>query len=349
VTNGAYYQQYSFSFVEPWLGGRKPNNLSTSIYWSRQTNGVSGKNNPLRQELDIFGVTVGLGKRLTIPDDYFILRYGAGYQNYELDNWTSLFTFSNGTSKVITLNGSLSRNSIDAPFFARSGSDVTFSVKFTPPWTAMGVGPVARAQEADGDPPSMLTDAEKYAYPEFAKFKFTTQWFTRLTRAPKSGYEAVLMLRAGFGFLSKYKQTIAYSPFERFYMGGVPLSGFSLDGREIIYLRGYEDFSISNANGPAGDLFISKYATEVRFPISLNPSATIYALGFFEAGNSWNSIKRFDPFRVYKSAGVGLRLFLPMFGPMGLDYGWRLDDVPTFPGMNKGQFHFTIGIDLGEL
>lgn len=343
VTNGAFYQQYSMSFVEPWLGGRKANNFSVSTYYSRQTNGVTNKENPLRQVLNIYGATVGLGKRLQIPDDYFIWRVSLGYQLYDLNNWNQLFTFNNGESNVLSLTNSISRNSVDAPFFPRSGTDFTLSVKLTPPWSRWGLVPLGEGQTYDD-----LSDAELYKWVEFHKWKFTTQWYTRVTRS-KTGHELVLMARAGFGFLGHYNDEIGDSPFERFYMGGVPLSGFSLDGREIIYLRGYEDFTISNANGPAGDLFIAKYSTELRFPISLNPQATIYMLGFLEAGNSWSNIDRFDPFRVYRSAGVGLRLFLPMFGPMGLDYGWRLDDVPVYPRMASGQFHFTIGIDLGEL
>lgn len=339
VTNGSYYQQYSLSFVEPWLGGRKPNSLSVSAYLSKQTNGITDKEDPTRQVLRIFGSTIGFGKRLQVPDDYFIWRISLGYQLYDLNNWQSLFNFSDGQSNVISLTTSISRNSVDAPFFARSGSDITLSVKATPPYS--------RIFFRDRDYTD-LSDADRYQWAEFHKWKFTTQWYQRLTRS-KTGHELVLMARAGFGFLGRYDRRVGDSPFERFYLGGVPLSGFALDGREIIYLRGYEDYTISNSNGSGGDLFITKYATELRFPISLNPQATIYALGFLEAANSWNTIDRYDPFRLYRSAGLGLRLFLPMFGPMGLDYGWRLDDVPAYPNMAKGQFHFTIGIDLGEL
>lgn len=343
VTNGAFYSQYGITFIEPWLGGRKPNNLSFSLSSSRQTNGITERENPLRQVLDVRGVTVGYGKRLQIPDDYFIWRVSLGYQNYKLDNWRSLFSFSDGQSNVLTLTTSISRNSLDGFFWYKGGSEITLSVKATPPVSGINISWFGKSYDYDN-----LTDAQRYQWAEFHKWKFTTQWFNRLTRS-KTGHELVLMTRAGFGFLGRYNRRIGDSPFERFYMGGVPLSGFALDGREIIYLRGYEDFAIGDANGNSGDLFIAKYATELRFPVSLNPQATIYALAFAEAGNSWNSVRRFDPFRLYKSAGVGLRLFLPMFGPMGLDYGWRLDDVPAYPNMAKGQFHFTIGIDLGEL
>jgi outer membrane protein insertion porin family len=345
-TNGVFFQSYSMSFVEPWLGGRKPNALSFSVYHSVQTNGENkyinssiGKiENPLRQSLLITGASVGLGKRLTWPDDYFILRQTLGYQLYNLDNYSSgavIFAFTNGSSNVLTYEVRLSRNSIDQPFFARSGSDVTLSMKATPPWSLMN-------PQRDYE---NLLPQDRYEWAEFYKTKLTMQWFNKLTGS-KTGHNLVLMTRAGFGYLGRYNNAVGNSPFERFYLGGAALTGFQLDGREIVGLRGYDDFSLSP---PTGNFVVSKYTAELRFPVSLNPSATIYTLGFIEAGNTWNSIENFDPFKLYRSAGFGLRLFLPMFGPMGLDYGWRLDNVPNLPRMAKSQFHFTIGIDLGEL
>ena len=342
-TNGRYYQSYSLSFVEPWLGGHKPNALSLSVYHSVQTNGENkyvnteeGRvANPLRQSLLISGGSVGLGKRLNWPDDYFILRQTISYQIYDLRNWNSLFSFSNGTSNVLAYQVQLSRNSVDQPFFARSGSDITLSLKATPPFSAFN---------PDKDYAN-LPASERYRWAEFHKWKFTTQWFTRVTRS-KSGHDLVLMARAGFGYLGHYTDRIGDSPFERFYLGGSALTGYQLDGREIVGLRGYDDLSLAPSTG---NFIINKYSTELRFPLSLNPSATIYMLGFLEAGNTWGTFYRYDPFRLYRSGGVGLRLFLPMFGPMGLDYGWRFDDVPDAPDMPAGQFHFTIGIDLGEL
>jgi outer membrane protein insertion porin family len=345
-TNGAFFQSYSLSFVEPWLGGRKPNALSFSAYYSVQTNGenrfvntTDGRvANPLRQSLLIFGTSLGLGKRLTWPDDYFILRQTLGYQNYDLRNYSSgavVFDFTNGTSNVLSYQFQLSRNSIDQPFFARSGSDITFSVKATPPFSLF---------QPDRDW-AALPAAQRYQWAEFHKWKFTTQWFNKLTNS-KSGHNLVLMMRAGYGFLGRYNNAVGNSPFERFYLGGAALTGFQLDGREIVGLRGYDDFSLSPNTG---NFIVAKYTTELRFPVSLNPSATIYTLAFAQAGNTWNTFDSFDPFKLYRSAGIGLRLFLPMFGPMGLDYGWRLDDVPNQPNMARSQFHFTIGIDLGEL
>ena len=345
-TNGRFFQSYSMSFVEPWLGGRKANALSFSVFHSVQTNGQGrfidsddGRiPNPDRQSLLISGATIGLGKRLTIPDDYFILRQTLGFQRYDLNNYSSggvIFSFTNGTSNVLSYQVQLARNSVDQPFFARSGSDISLTMKATPPFSLLG-------PERDW---AGLEASERYKFAEFHKWKFTTQWYNKLTNS-KSGHNFVLMTRAGFGYLGRYNADVGNSPFERFYLGGSALTGFQLDGREIVGLRGYDDFSLAPNTG---NFAIAKYTAELRFPVSLNPSATIYTLGFVEAGNTWSDLKGFDPFKLYRSAGVGLRLFLPMFGPMGLDYGWRLDDVPDLPSMAKSQFHFTIGIDLGEL
>lgn len=346
-TNGRFFQSYNISFVEPWLGGRKPNSLSFSAYYSVQSNGQpnflntsEGRiRNPELQRLDIWGATLGLGKRLTWPDDYFILRQNLSYQNYDLRNFSSggvVFDFVNGNSNVLAYQLQVSRNSVDQPFFARTGSDISFSVKATPPFSRWFPG---------GRDYATLPPEQRFQWAEFHKWKFTTQWFNKLTNS-KSGHNLVLMTRAGFGFLGLYNPAVGRSPFERFYLGGAALTGFQLDGREVVGLRGYDDFSLSPNTG---NFVVAKYTAELRFPVSLNPSATIFTLAFAQAGNTWNSFDQFDPFRLYRSAGVGLRLFLPMFGPMGLDYGWRFDDVPGQPNMARSQFHFTIGIDLGEL
>jgi outer membrane protein insertion porin family len=339
-TSGKYYQSYSLSFIEPWLGGRKPNSLSLSGYYTRQTNGlaqdaIDAYGAPAFQELDIIGGAVGLGKRLKWPDDYFFLNLTASYQQYRLLNWNSGFSFNNGTSNEYALQLRFARRSIAEPFWITQGSETGITAKATPPFSLF---------HPDVDY-TLLEPAEQFKLVEFYKMKFTSQWFTKLTNS-KSKHDLVLMARVGYGFLGRYNDRKGYSPFERFYVGGSGLSGFQLDGREIIALRGYDDGSLSPADG---NLFVNKYTAELRFPVSLNPSATIFALGFAEAGNAWNSIDRYDPFQLYRSAGIGLRLFLPMFGPMGLDYGWRFDDVPGQPDMPKSQFHFTIGIDLGEL
>jgi outer membrane protein insertion porin family len=333
-TNGSYYQSYSLSFIEPWLGGRKPNSLSLGGYYTRQTNGVSS-DNPLFQQLGILGGSIGMGKRLKWPDDYFFLNLTASYQQYRLQNWNSLFAFTNGTSNVYALQLRFARRSIAEPFWITQGSETSISVKATPPFSLF---------HPDVNY-TLMPASEQYHLAEFHKWKFTSQWFTKLTRS-KTGHDFVLMGRVGYGFIGRYSSRKGDSPFERFYLGGSGLTGFQLDGREIIALRGYDDLSLSP---DFGSFFVNKYTAELRFPVSLNPQATIFALGFAEAANAWSDIGRYDPFKLYRSAGIGLRLFLPMFGPMGLDYGWRFDDVPGKPNMAKSQFHFTIGIDLGEL
>lgn len=341
-TNGIFYKSLSLSFAEPWLGGRKPNSLSVSQYWSEQTNGEKRyiKNsfgekvrNPLRQSLNIWGSSVGFGQRLRWPDDYFISRFTLSYQRYDLQNWNALFSFSNGVSNVLALQWRLSRESVDQPLYPRSGSNVAFTVKATPPWNIF----------EDIDDYEQVTDAERYRLAEFHKWKFTSEWFLQLTR---NKTPLVLRAKIGYGFLGRYNANKGPSPFDRFYLGGSALSGFTLDGREIISLRGYDDLSLS---APDGDFIIAKYSLELRYPLSLNPSATIYGLAFFDAGDTWQKFENFTPFNVHRGGGFGLRLFLPMFGMMGLDYGWRFDDVRFQPNMPKGQFHFTIGMDLGEL
>ncbi|MCX6296332.1 MAG: outer membrane protein assembly factor BamA [Bacteroidetes bacterium] len=348
-SNGLYFQSYNISFTEPWLGGKKPNSLSVTAYYSVQTNGQkktitsNGEKieNPLRQSLDIFGVSLGLGKRMKRPDDYFTLYQELNYQYYTLNNFNSIFTFSKGYSNNIYYKATIQRNNIDKPIFETRGSQISLTGQWTPPYSLFDNKDYAS---------SAMTDQERYKFVEYQKYKFTTAFYTPITnKRGEDGKEArnlILKTSAGFGFLTSYNNKVGISPFERFYLGGSGLTGFALDGREIIALRGYDDQSLSPQTGAA---FITKYSAELRFPVTLNPQATIYVLGFAEAGNSWQKAKQFDPFNVYRSAGVGIRVFLPMFGLLGFDYGWRLDNVPSNLGMQKGQFHFTIGASIGEL
>ncbi len=336
-TNGAFFQSYSLSFIEPWLGGRKPNSLSTSFFYTNQTNGIFNSEDPNRQRLGIIGATIGLGKRLQWPDDRFILRATLGYQRYELNNWQQLFSFTEGVSNVVTGEVQFQRNGLDyrkgGVFFPTGGAVINLSVKATLPYSNWFY-PNRNFGE--------LSDAERFELIEFHKWKFTTQWYTPLDK----NQNFVLALRGGLGFLGNYNDQLGNSPFERFYLGGSALTGFQLDGREIVGLRGYDDLSLAP---DAGNFLITKYTAELRYLISPNPSAQIYGTTFLEAGNTYADFDTFDPFQLFRSAGLGLRLNLPAFGPLGLDYGWRLDDVPTRPSTPRSQFHFTIGIDLGEL
>lgn len=355
-SSGYFFQSYNMSFTEPWLGGKKPNSFTVSAYHSLQsydrkfiTDSLDAEGNkainPDRRVIKITGVSVGLGKRLKWPDDYFSVYYEAGYQYYDLNNFGNVFSFSEGYVNNPYVLWRISRNSIDQPLYPRSGSSISLSLKTS-------VYPYSRINDFDDH--SLLTDQEKYKYLQYNKFKFTSSWFTPISKDKK----LVVNARLGFGLLNGWNKNLGAPPFERFYLGGSGLSGFNLDGREIIALRGYDEQTISSNTG---DRLISKYTLELRYPVSLNPSATIYLLSFLEGGNSWNDYKKYNPFQVKRSAGFGVRIFLPMFGLLGLDYGFGFD--PLDPGAAgevnhnaqiqskgyRGQFHFTIGMNIGEL
>ncbi|WP_317899188.1 outer membrane protein assembly factor BamA [Aurantibacillus circumpalustris] len=352
-TNGIYYQSYNFSFTEPWLGGKKPNSLTVSAFHSLFNNTAEGKYikvdgikriNPARSSMSIIGGSIGLGRNLKWPDNYFSMYANVNYNYYELLKYPS-FVFQTGFANDLNLGVTISRNSVDAPIYPKSGSNFVLSGQFTPPYSLLN-------GKNYSDP--NLTDAQRYKFIEYQKYKITAEWFTQLTnKKAAEGSEArnlVLRTKIGYGFLARYKKETGFSPFERFYMGGSGISGFqNFVAREIIGLRGYVDNSVSSQTG---DPIVARYTMELRYPISLNPSATIFILGFAEAGNSWSNYKQFNPFEVKRSAGLGLRVFLPMFGLLGIDYGWGFDQIPgggNSNGNGKGQFHFTIGGTLGEL
>jgi outer membrane protein insertion porin family len=291
--------------------------------------------------MEIMGLQVGFGQRWRKPDDWFVMQAALSYQNFLLDDYGVFFSFSNGRSNNLALNLSIGRNSISDPIFPTWGSNVNLSVRATPPYSLFR-GP--------GVDYTTMTDQERFKWVEYHKWKVKVEWFTPLT---SSGGEnprtLVLRTHAGFGLIGQYNRAVGQSPFERFYLGGVFLSGFVLDGREILNLRGYDDLSLTAPDRNTGAPAVAKYGMELRYPLSTNPSATIFMLGFVDAGRTWADGREFNPFQVYRSAGVGLRIFLPMFGLLGLDYGWRLDDLPAVPDMARGQFHFSIGMSMGEL
>ena len=327
---GRGYISYSVSFTEPWLGGKKPNSFSVSYYHSLYSNGLS-KNNPARSSFTTDGLSFGLGKRLQWPDDFFSLFQSINLQVYDLNNYRSIFSFGDGSGTYNNINYlvTLARNSIDAPIYPRSGSEVSLSLEVTPPYSAF----------SDKDY-AIMEPKEKYKWIEYHKWKIKANFYTKLFG------NLVLSTRTQFGFLGLYNKDIGVTPFERFYLGGDGLSGYNnLDGRELIGMRGYGNETITPGyymNTNIGGTIYSKYTLELRYPLSLNPSATIYVLGFLEAGNSWLDFANFNPFKVYRSAGFGMRVFLPMFGVLGLDWGYGFDAVPGIPGANKGQFHFSI-------
>ena len=331
---GAGYISYSASFTEPWLGGRKANSLSVSYYHSLFSNGLP-KDNEDRYSFVTDGVTVGLGRRLTWPDDFFQLYLGFNFQRYNLKNYTNIFTFGNGTGTYNNFNVDivLSRNSVDAPIYPRHGSLISVGLNVTPPYSAFSTTNYA-----------LLSDNDKYKWIEFHKWAIKSTFYTPV-------YEnLVLMARAKYGFLGAYNTAIGVTPFERYYLGGDGLSGANnFDGREIVGMRGYGNETLTPnfwRSSNTGGTIYSKYTLELRYPLSLNPNATIFGAAFLEAGNSWSKFEEFQPFNVYKSAGFGVRVFLPMFGLLGLDWGYGFDDVPGLPDANHGQFHFSINSSI---
>ena len=322
-SNGAYYQNYNISFTEPWLGGKKPNALTVSFYKSVSSNGQTGEN---REAIEILGLTVGIGKRLKNPDDYFTIYNGINFQQYKLINSQSFFSFKDGFSNNVNYNIRLGRNSVDQLIFPRRGSNFSLGLKITPPYSMF-----------DGiDDYKTISDQEKYKYIEYYKWKYKSSWYSAFTD------KLVLATKIEMGLLGAYNNSLGVAPFERFYVGGDGLSGMGMvyDGRELISLRGYSNNSISPLTGAT---IYNKYTSEIRYALSLNPSSTMYALGFVEAGNAWDNFDNFNPFGVKRSAGFGVRIMLPMIGMMGLDYGWGLDDIAGRPDANGGQFHFSIG------
>ena len=322
-SNGAYYQNYNISFTEPWLGGKKPNALTVSVYKSVSSNGQDGDN---REAIEILGLTLGIGKRLKNPDDYFTIYNGINFQQYKLINSQSFFTFKDGFSNNVNYNIRLGRNSVDQLIFPRRGSNFSLGLKITPPYSMF-----------DGiDDYSTVSDQEKYKYIEYYKWKYKSSWYSAFND------KLVLATKIEMGLLGAYNNNLGVAPFERFYVGGDGLSGMGMvyDGRELISLRGYSNNSISPQTGAT---IYNKYTSEIRYALSLNPSSTMYALGFLEAGNAWDNFDNFNPFGVKRSAGFGVRIMLPMIGMMGLDYGWGLDDISGSPEANGGQFHFSIG------
>lgn len=355
-TNGKYYQSYSLSFTEPWLGGKKPNSLSFSLYRTIQT-GVSsrympnnyygyssygyGYNDPYSMRGDdsrhmkVFGASLGLGRRLTWPDDFFTLYSELSYTHYDLLDW--YFLMQTGQSNNLRLKFVLSRRSIDNPLYTRSGSDFSLGLELTPPYSAF----------SDKDYSKVTDDQELYRMIEYHKWTFKGGMFKTLDRADK----LVLMTRVEGGFLGYYNKYLR-SPFEKFTLGGDGMSGYSYYGSETIALRGYENNSltatslVTSAEGTGarqnGNMY-TKMTMELRYPLTLQPSATVYGLVFMEAGNSWSEFKDYNPFNLHRSAGVGVRIFLPMFGLMGIDWGYGFDEVPGYSGAAGSQFHFVMG------
>ncbi|TFF33386.1 outer membrane protein assembly factor BamA [Mucilaginibacter psychrotolerans] len=335
-SSGRSYQNFSFTFSEPWLGGKKPIYFAVSAYTQGSSTGqYYAKTSPNYNNLRINGVGITLGKRLNWPDNYFQLNYSLNFDHYNLDNYSG-YLFNNGTSYNIKLTQELSRNSVDVPLYPTSGSNIKLTLQGTPPYSLF-----------NSINYNIATSEERYHFVEYFKVKFDAQWFTKLTG------KLVLMSQVRFGYLGQYNSKVGPSPFERFKLGGDGMQSYQfLQGTDIIGMRGYENYSVVpagsslDANSNQGNAIYNKYTFELRHPVIASQSATIYMLAFVEGGNVWDNISQVNPFNVRRSAGVGARIFLPIFGLLGLDYGYGFDALPGQPTANKGHIHFTISQSL---
>ncbi|MCM4158385.1 outer membrane protein assembly factor BamA [Antarcticibacterium flavum] len=373
-----FYQTYSLNFVEPWFGGQRPVSLSTSFSYTRQFFFDQRRRRADKsRSFDILGVNVGLAKRLRWPDDYFTLSQAVGFQRYDLNNYnTGLFTFGDGFSNNLTYTLGITRNSEGInPIFPTTGSNFSLTAKFTPPyslWNGVDYANLDQQREfqledadgnllnADGlrlrpgDEPvgdRGKIDQEKFKWLEFYKIKFKGSWFNTLYNFGGNS-NLVLRTHAEFGFLGAYNNDRGIPPFERFFLGGDGLGAFSLDGREVIALRGYPNqqvvpmdrSTISQASNNDGATLYNKYSLELRFPITLKPMASIYALTFLEAGATYDNFRDYNPFLLNRSAGAGIRIFMPQFGLLGIDFGYGFDPIPgSNAGPNGWETHFIIG------
>ena len=379
LQGSTYFQTYSLSFSEPWFGGKKPVQFSSSISYSKQfLNNFVTRTVDRNKSFNIFTVQVGLAKRLTVPDDYFVLSQSVSYQHYDLNNYnTGLFTFGNGASRNLAYTIGISRSNKGVnPIFPTYGSEFSLSAKFTPPYSLFNgvdygdlgnqeeyklkatttytdnnqivVNPgdyldsngnkVSTYQEAGADPAKV--DQKKYNWLEYYKVKFKADWYTKVYG------KLVLRTLTEFGFLGAYNQERGVIPFERFYLGGDGMANYSMDGRETIQLRGYPNNSltpVNTNNDPIGATIYNKFSMELRYPITLKSSASIFVLTFLEAGSSYPTFKDYNPFDLNRSAGIGVRVFMPAFGMLGFDYGYGFDALPGQSKANGWEPHFIIG------
>lgn len=336
-TNGKYYSQYSFSFIEPWLGGKKRNQLNVSGYMSNQTRlssayQVSEVDPNKDQKFRVWGASLGLTRRLKWPDNNFYLSNSINFQRYELDNWGGFYQFIDGSSNLLSFSTEFFRVSTDNPIYTRQGSKFSIGLQFTPPYSTFEDKDYSKIDESNPD---------KYNWVEFHKWTFKGKIYTPLNRNRK----LVLYMGTEYGFLGYYDKN-KRSPFEGYSVGGDLMSGYVAYGTNVIGVRGYHNNSLTpigdDGRRSTGNVY-GKMTMELRYPLSLAQSATIYVLGFVEAGNSWYDFKDFEPFNLYKSAGVGVRIFLPIFGMLGIDWAYGFDEVTGQPSANGAQFHFVLG------
>ena len=332
-TNGSYYKAISLNFTEPWLGGKKPNSLTVGLYYLDETDAYYAWQSGNRHFRTI-GVSVGIGRRLSWPDRYFTIYNEISYQAYNLKDWSS-FLVTNGTSNIFALKTVLARNSVDSPIYPRTGSEFSLSLTLTPPYSLF-------QKNVDYADPN-LPDYKRYKWIEYHKWQFKAQWYYPLTNNNK----LVLMARAEMGYLGSYNKNKP-SPFEGFDVGGDGMSGYNVYGVEIVGLRGYENSALTpytyTADGRADYArAYNKYTMEIRYPFILKPSSTIYGLVFAEGGNAFKSWKEFDPFLIKRSIGVGARIYLPIVGMLGIDWGYGFDKAVGQTERSGSQVHFIIG------
>ncbi|MBP7821277.1 MAG: outer membrane protein assembly factor BamA [Saprospiraceae bacterium] len=336
-TNGRYYQSYNLSFTEPWLGGKKPNSFTVAGFFNRFSSYLD-KTSPNYYKFDILGVTAGLGSRLRWPDDNFIFNGAINIQRYSLKNYSNYFVLDNGSALTngiynnINLQLTIARNSINDPIFPREGSKFALTMQLTPPYSALGLTNLG----------SDASNEDKYRWLEYHRWRFDAEWYTPIVG------KLTLRAVAKIGMLGYYNKSLGTVPFERWRLGGDGLSGQynGFQGSDPVSMRGYEIDEIPASSGSGATVF-DKFTVEIRYPISLNPSSTIFVLGFAEGANAWKRFRDFNPFDIKRSAGVGLRVYLPMFGLLGFDYGIGFDK-PNLIGTNAnlakyGNFNFILG------
>ena len=356
------FRVYSLNFSEPWLGGRKPVQFNINLSRTQQfAFDYALRDVDKNRSFAITGLSVGLAKRLQWPDDYFTVSHALGYQQYDFNNYNiGLFNFGNGTSNALSYTFGVSRNSSGPnPIFPTEGSRFDITAKLTPPFSLMGSKKdfasireeaediVARRRIGEASTLDLqrleTLEEERFKWLEYYKVKFKGDWYTRLFG------KFVLRANAEFGFLGNYNQDIGDVPFERFFVGGDGMGNFTMDGRDMIQLRGYENQSLTPVDELTGQqeggLVYNKFSMEMRYPLTLKPSASIFAMTFLEAGNAFDRFSTFDPFDAKRSAGVGIRIFMPAFGLLGVDfgYGFDQDNQPSSFGPSGWQTHFIIG------
>lgn len=336
--NGLQFQSYSFTFSEPWLGGKRPNTFGISYTYSVQRRLANFRTRDIAGSLEVSGITLSLGRRVRWPDDFFNVSNSLAFQRYDLFNFGRRLGFSTGTANSIVFNTTIGRFSSDHPMYPQRGSDVSLSINLTPPYSLF-----------NNKDYSSLDEEEQYEWVEYHKWNFDMKYYLNLVD------KLVLAPRIHFGFIGSYSQRAPVGPFERFVLGGDGLTGQNfILGTDVVGLRGYPNPNTNasqqtsltpfdNEAGILGGTVFNKYVMELRYPVSLSQAATVYVLGFMEAGNNWNDINEFNPYDLKRSAGVGVRIFMPAFGLLGLDWGYGFDPVPGEESPAGPQFHFSIG------